>query len=98
MHVTVSDMIVVRDLGGEAILLNLDTSTYFGLDAVGTRIWHLLAEGRSTDTIVPMLLEEFDVNERQLRQDLDALVTQLLEKRLVLLLDNPVQKDSSQIS
>jgi hypothetical protein len=90
MRVTVSGEVVVRDLGGEAILLDLDTSTYFGLDAVGTRIWHLLAEHQSTDTIVPLLLQEFDVDEHQLRLDVDTLVMQLLEKRLLIAADDPV--------
>ena len=90
MRLTIPEDVVVRDLGGEAILLDLDTSTYFGLDAVGTRIWHLLAEHQSTDTIVPLLLQEFDVDEHQLRLDLEALVTQLLAQRLLIAADDPV--------
>jgi len=39
---------------------------------------------------VPHLLQEFDVNERQLRLDLDALVTQLLAQRLLISADDPV--------
>ena len=74
----------MRDLGEEAILLDLDTSTYFGLDAVGARIWHLLAEHQSADAIVPLLVQEFDVDQRRLRLDLDTLVKRLLEKRLLI--------------
>ena len=81
---------MVRDLGGEAILLDLATSTYFGLDAVGTRIWHLLAEHRSTEAIVPLLMLEFDVDERQIRLDLEALVTQLLAQRLLIAVDEEI--------
>lgn len=88
MRVTIPDDVVVRDLAGEAVLLHLGTGTYFGLDAVGTRIWHRLAEHQSTDTIVPLLLEEFDVDEHQLRLDLETLVTQLLEKRLLIAADD----------
>lgn len=90
MHLTVSEAVVVRDLGGEAILLDLATSTYFGLDAVGTRIWHLLAEQQPTDAIVLRLLQEFDVDEHRLRLDLDKLVMQLLEKKLLIASDDPV--------
>ena len=89
MRVTVSEDVVVRDLGGEAILLDLDTSTYFGLNAVGTRIWYLLAEHQSTDTIIPMLLREFDVDESPLRLDLDTLVRQLLARKLLIVADAP---------
>lgn len=90
MRLTIPDDVVVRDLAGEAVLLHLGTGTYFGLDSVGTRIWHHLAEHQSTEAIVPLLLQEFDVNERQLRLDLEALVTQLLAQRLLIAADDPV--------
>ncbi|TSA11703.1 MAG: PqqD family protein [Betaproteobacteria bacterium] len=86
---TVPDDVVFRDLAGEAVLLHLATGTYFGLDTVGTRIWHLLAEHQSTDLILPLLLQEFDVTEKQLRLDLDDLVTQLLAHRLLLAANDP---------
>lgn len=84
MRIRIPDDVVVRDLAGEAVLLHLGTGTYFGLDAVGTRIWHRLAELRSTQAIVPLLLQEFDVNEQQLRSDLEALIAQLLERQLLI--------------
>ena len=89
MRLTIPEDVVVRDLAGEAVLLHLGTGTYFGLDTLGTRIWHLLAEHQSTEAIVAHLLQEFDVNERQLRLDLEALVTQLLAQRLLIAADDP---------
>ena len=84
MRLTIPEDVMVRDLGGEAVLLHLGTGTYFGLDSVGTRIWHLLAEHQSTEAVIPLLLQEFDVDERKLRLDLEALVTQLLAQRLLI--------------
>ncbi len=89
MRLTIPDDVMVRDLASEAVLLHLGTGTYFGLDSVGARIWHLLAEHQSTEAVVPLLLQEFDVDERQLRQDLDALYTQLLEQGLLIAADEP---------
>jgi len=37
--VCVGKDVVFRELDGEAVILNLETGTYFGLDTVGTRIW-----------------------------------------------------------
>jgi hypothetical protein len=37
MNIRISDDVVFRDLAGEAVILNLATGTYFGLDSVGTR-------------------------------------------------------------
>jgi Coenzyme PQQ synthesis protein D (PqqD) len=90
MRMTIPEDVMVRDLGGEAVLLHLGTGTYFGLDSVGTRIWHLLAEHQSTKAVVPLLLQEYNVDEQQLRQDLEALVTQLLAQRLLIAADDPV--------
>lgn len=88
MRVTISEETVARDLGGEAIVLDLNTNTYFGLNAVGTRIWHLLGEHCSTDAVVPLLLQEFDVDESRLRLDLDSLVQQLLKNKLLSAADD----------
>jgi hypothetical protein len=42
--VRICDDVVFHDLQGELVLLNLKTGVYFGLDSVGTRIWHLIRE------------------------------------------------------
>jgi Coenzyme PQQ synthesis protein D (PqqD) len=79
----IPDDVVFRDLAGEAVILNLTTGTYFGLDPVGTRIWQLLQSGGTIDAIMPALLQEYDVEEPALRRDVDALVGRLLDKGLL---------------
>jgi len=83
MKLHVADDVVFRDLAGEAVLLNLATGMYFGLNEVGTRIWHLIADHGSTDEIIESILAEYEVDEAQLRKDVDALIQQLLDKGLV---------------
>jgi len=83
MNLHIPDDVVFRDLAGEAVLLNLSTGTYYGLDAVGTRIWHLLADHGTTEEIVKTLLDEFEVEENQLRRDVDDLIRQLIDKGLL---------------
>jgi hypothetical protein len=70
-------------LAGESVLLNLSTGTYFGLDAVGTRLWHLIAEHGSTTLVLKILLTEYEVDATRLQKDLDALIEQLLAKGLL---------------
>ena len=79
----ISDDVVFRDLAGEVVLLNLATGTYFGLDAVGTRIWHLIAEHGSKETVIDALLAEYEVADDQLRRDLDDLIGRLREQGLL---------------
>lgn len=83
MNVKVSDDVVFRVLGDEAVILNLATGVYFGLDTVGTRMWQLMSEHGSTDPVVTALLGEYEVDEGQLRGDLEKLIEQLKEKGLV---------------
>jgi hypothetical protein len=47
----------------------------YGLNAIGTRIWALIAEPRSIDDLCAQLRQEFDVEEEECRRD----VTDLLE-------------------
>ncbi|MEW5871918.1 MAG: PqqD family protein [Chloroflexota bacterium] len=75
--------VLFHELAGEAVLLNLATGKYFGLDEVGTRMWQLLAEHHQTEPVVQALLQEYDVPEEQLRSDLLVLVDKLIEHGLV---------------
>ena len=79
----IPDGIARRDLEGELVLLNLNSGIYFGLDPVGTRIWHLLETGQTLSQVLSLLLEEYDVTEAQGRQDLERFITQMREKGLI---------------
>jgi hypothetical protein len=83
MRLHIADDVVFRDLAGESVLLNLSTGTYFGLDAVGTRLWHLITEQGSTASVIETLLAEYDVDEPRLQKDVEALIDQLLAKGLL---------------
>jgi Coenzyme PQQ synthesis protein D (PqqD) len=83
VHLRIADNVVYRDVAGESVLLNLDTGTYFGLDAVGTRLWNLVAEHGSTALAIETLLTEYDVDASRLQKDIMALIDQLLAKRLL---------------
>jgi hypothetical protein len=75
--------VVAQEVEGETVILDLGSGHYFGLDVVGTRIWQLLGEGRSRETLVRTMIAEFDVDEERLRRDLEALLADLLARGLV---------------
>jgi len=83
MGIRIAADVVFRDLAGEAVILNLATGTYFGLDAVGTRIWQLIAEDWSREQVIAAMLAEYGVEEARLRRDLDDLLGKLRDKGLV---------------
>lgn len=69
--------VVFRELDGEAVLLNLETGTYLGLDKVGTRIWQLLVQHGSLAKVLDAMLEEYEVDPKRLEHDLLDLCGQL---------------------
>ena len=81
--VRVSSSALYREVHGEAILLHLDSGEYFGLDAVGTRIWQLIVERGDLDDVRAAMLAEFDVDPVTLQNDLDRMVDELTAKRLI---------------
>lgn len=80
----VSPDAVFRDLDGEAVILDLDAGTYYGLNETGTRIWQLLAEGRDEEAIAATLTAEYDVRLEDARHHVATLIGDLLARRLIL--------------
>jgi hypothetical protein len=73
---------VFRDLDGEAVILHLGSGTYFGLDAVGTRIWQLIELHGGLRAVFDDLCREYDAAPDVLERDLIALVSRLEQARL----------------
>ena len=71
------------DLSGEAAILNLKTSTYFGLNEVGAKVWNLIKEPRTVNEIRNTLIEEYEVEAERCEADLLALLEELETKGLI---------------
>jgi hypothetical protein len=77
--------VLFHEVGGEAVILNLESGKYFGLDEVGTRMWVLLSEHGAVEPVLRVLLEEYDVEEERLRADLLKLIDDLASHGLLKL-------------
>lgn len=84
-----ADNVVFRELEGEAIILHLDSGTYFGLDVVGTSIWRRLERQESVGVVVDALVDEFEVDAPRARLDVEQLITQLVDKGLMVADEGP---------
>lgn len=81
--VTLREGVVFQQLQEEAVLLNLGSGLYFGLDPIGTRIWNLLAEGQSLPQIVSAITAEYEVDSEQCTADLLKLLGDLESQGLI---------------
>ncbi len=74
---------VSADLSGEAAILNLKTSTYFGLNTVGASIWKLLQEPKTVSQIRDAIIQEYDVEPDRCEHDILELLHELSTHGLI---------------
>lgn len=86
-RVKIPDDVLISKLQEESVILNLDSERYYGLDDVGTRILSVLTTSDSIEAAYQTLLKEYDVDGEALRQDLLALVEELVNQGLVRISD-----------
>lgn len=79
----VPDEVAIRKIDNDTVLLNLQTGTYFGLDAVGSRLLELLEQNGELAAAHRAMLEEFDVAPEILEADLLRLSQEMSSKGLL---------------
>ena len=68
---------------GETVILHMGSGTYFGLDPVGTRIWELLSQPRTTAELRDGVVAAFEVEPERAQRDLEALLADMQAQGLV---------------
>ncbi len=78
---------VSADLSSESaesvVILNLKDGVYYELKEVGTRVWSLLQQPISLQSILDKLLEEYEVDAERCEADLLALTENLARYGLI---------------
>ncbi|MBW4509604.1 MAG: PqqD family peptide modification chaperone [Scytonematopsis contorta HA4267-MV1] len=74
---------ISSDLGGETVILNINTGVYHSLSNVGVRIWELIQQPKAVSDIKEVLLQEYDVEPSVCLNDLVALLSNLLAAGLI---------------
>ena len=64
-------------VGDETVILHLVNGTYYGLDAVGTRIWALIKHGVALPDICKQLAKEYAIEQATVEEDARRFVTDL---------------------
>jgi sorbitol-specific phosphotransferase system component IIA len=86
--ISINEDVLVQELSGEFILLNLENEEYYGLDDVGSSIWSFLRELGSLQLAFDRLLERYDVEPQVLKQDLLEIVEKWIQNDLVSVADS----------
>jgi hypothetical protein len=82
-HLTIPEAVLFRELDGEAVLLEMRTGRYYGLNQVGTRMWQLLLQHGEVGPMRRALLDEYDVTGDRVGADLLGFVEVLASRGLI---------------
>ena len=73
-----------RIVDGEAVLINAETTFYYGLNSTATRIWMLLLEEDLTvEEISGRIAPDFNKTSAEISEGIDALLQELAQEKLL---------------
>lgn len=75
--------VVTQQVEGETVLVHLQTNEIYALNRTASRGWDLLVSGMSRDAVVEQLQGEFDAPAEQIGDEIDALIANLVEQKLL---------------
>ena len=76
-------------LAGEAVILGLKDSIYYGLAGTGARIWELVQQPTALSAVADSVSREFDVERAAALRDLLELTGDLLSRGLLDVVPDP---------
>ncbi len=84
MKYQLADHISLTQVDDEAVLLDLNSGAYYGLNHVGALFINYLLKDYSNESAYKEIVKQYDVCAETASRDLDSLVKQLLDQKLVI--------------
>jgi len=75
--------VIAQRMGNEVVLIHLRTNRIYELNRTAARLWELIKAGYDRAQIQQQMLQEFDVDQEQLAQEIEALLSLLCAENLV---------------
>ena len=83
-NLTRSEKIVFTHLDDTIVMMDVEEGHYYELDPIATRIWELIEEGSTVGAICDALVEQYEVDPQECRQDTLEFLERAAERGLVL--------------
>jgi len=86
--VVATQRLVSSDLGGQTVILGIETGKYYSLNEIGSRVWGFLQQPRTIGEIRDLTVSEYAVDAAQCEADLLALFEQLADEKLIQVIES----------
>jgi hypothetical protein len=78
---------IACDMGGEVVVLDLKSGTYYGLDTLGAKVWSLIEQPVTLSHIREEIMAEYDVDAATCDRDVAAFLDRMQAIGLVQISD-----------
>jgi hypothetical protein len=75
--------VAYRIIGGESMILNLDTGDYYSLGKIETLIWKAIDSQNSFSGLLIQLQKSYNVSKENLKRDISKLIRDLEQASLI---------------
>ena len=72
------------EVDGEAVIMNMESGAYFGLNSVTTDIWNILKEPISVQEVLDKIREVYDVEIAQCEEDTLPVLNQMNQLKIII--------------
>jgi len=88
--------VAAKVMDGEAILINLSNGVYYSMGKAGAMVWELVEQNYSVEEMIEAVAARYEVSAKQVQTDVEQLVRQLLEEKLVLAAEDGAAREKEQ--
>ena len=71
------------EVAEEAVILDINSGVYYGLNEVGVDIWQWLQQPRTELDILELVLNEYEVSSEQALADIQSVLKEMLDNSLI---------------
>ena len=76
--------IICSKIDDEAVMMDIESGSYFGLNKTATVIWDSLADAKPVSEIIEILQQHFQVDLEQCSSESMEFIQDLINKKLIL--------------
>jgi hypothetical protein len=79
-----SENLLCQKIGEEAVLLDMESSRYFGLTPVATRVWEMVSAGQPVAAAAEAIALEYGESQAKVLEDVAQFVETVSERGLLI--------------
>ena len=80
-----SPSVLTAEVDGEVVMMSIEQGRYFGLDDIGSDVWHRIEPPCSFAALIDRLAADYDADRATIAADVQALLARMAEQDVVRL-------------